>query len=196
MDNDGLIAQLIATAQPRTSEVRVCARGDLVDQHAILVGSLADAEQNSKGSLAADPVVNEIATQIVAVEEEQEASTVTFVLQSVSRRVWADLLAEHPPRPQDKGVDHNPDTFPPAVLAACSKSPKVSAAEAVQMMDVLPVAEWTKLWLGAVGLNVTATPHPKLVAATELVRANGVSSTTAETAASLAPSSSDASANR
>jgi hypothetical protein len=177
--NGQVIADLIATAQPRTIEVQVCARGDLVDRHAALVAELAAAEAEVDTSSIGDvPEVQRIAGEIVAVEDEQEASTVTFVLQSVSRRVWADLLAAHPPRPQDKGLDHNADTFPPAVVAACAKEPHVGEDEANQLADVLPVAEWTKLWLGAVGLNVTQTPHPKLKAATELARANGGSSTT------------------
>ncbi len=178
--NQQVIADLIATAQPRTVEVQVCARGDLVDRHAVLVRELAEAEGNVQkaASIADDPEVSRIAGEIVACQDEQEASTVTIVLQSVTRRVWADLLAAHPPRPQDKGLDHNADTFPPAVVAACAKEPALTEDEANQLADVLPVAEWTKLWLGAVGLNVTQTPHPKLQAATELVRANGGSSTT------------------
>ena len=187
-----VIADLIATAQPRTLEVSVCARGDLVDRHATLVQQLAAAESNvaKRASVAKDPEVARIAGEIVAVEAEQEASTVTVVLQSVSRRVWADLLAKCPPRPQDKGLDHNPDTFPPAVVAACAKSPVISEEEANQLADALPVSEWSKLWLGAVGLNITSTPHPKLKAATELVRANGESSTTQEGTASPGRSSS------
>lgn len=177
--SDDVIARLIATAQPRTVEVRVCARGDLVDRHALLVAQLAEAERNvaRSASVAGDPEVARIAGEIVALEAEQEASTVTFTLTSVSRRVWADLLAAHPPRPQDKGLDHNEATFPPAVVAACSRSPKLTEERAIELGDALPPAEWSKLWLGAVGLNVTPTPHPKLRAATELVRASVESST-------------------
>src|SRR5690606_20326373 len=114
-----LIAHLIATAQPRTREVRVCARGDLVDQHARLVAQLEQAAE--EGSVSGNPEVQRISQEIVEVEDEQEASTAVFVMQSVSRRVWADLLASHPPRPQDKGLDHNPETFPQAMVAACCK---------------------------------------------------------------------------
>lgn len=192
--DDDPVARLIATAQPRTVEVQVCARGDLVDRHIQLVQELRDAERNLErtASVASDPEVQRISAEIRAVEEEQESSTVTFVLQSVTRRVWADLLAAHPPRPQDKGLDHNPETFPQAVVAACSKTPTMTPEQANELSDVVPVAEWTKLWLAAVGLNVTPTPHPKLRAATEIARVNGASSTTSEPAASPGPSSSDA----
>lgn len=192
MNDDEVIARLIATAQPRTAEVRVCARGDLVDRHAALVAEMAEAERQVErsASVASDPEIARIAGEIVAVEAEQEASTVTFTLTSVSRRVWADALAKHPPRPQDRGLDHNADTFPPAAVAACSKSPKLTEDDATKLLDALPVAEWTKLWLGAVALNVTPTPHPKLRAATELVQANVESSTTPEDTESPDPSSS------
>jgi hypothetical protein len=198
LNDDELIAQLIATAQPRTSEVRVCARGDLVDRHAALVAQLAEAERNVEktASIAGDPEVARIAGEIVAVEAEQEASTVTFKLANVTRREWADLLAAHPPRPEDKGLDHNADTFPPAAVAACSKSPKITEERAAELLDKLPPAESSKLWLAAVGLNVTGTPHPKLRAATELVQANVGSSTTPEGTGSPDPSSSAGSGAR
>lgn len=191
MTDEDLIGRLIATARPRTAEVRVCARGDLVDRHVALAEELKALEVEGRKSVATNPDVLRLAEEIRQVEEEQEDSTVTFVVQSVTRRVWADLLAAHPPRPQDKGLDHNEETFPPAVVAACSKSPKMTEEEAVELGDVLPVAEWSKLWLTAVGLNVMPTPHPKLKAATELVLANGASSTTQDPAASPDPSSSD-----
>lgn len=185
--NRDVIAELIATAQPRTVEVQVCARGDLVDRHAELVvelGQLGPAQ-----ALGADPEVTRLSEEIVAVEEAMESSTVTILLQSVSRRVWADLLASHPPRPQDKGMDHNPDTFPTSMLAVCCKSPGLSEEQAEQLSDVLPQGEWNKLYYAALGLNVTGTPHPKLSAASELVRANAASSTTQVTAASQEASS-------
>lgn len=196
MNDEELIADLIATARPRTIEVRVCARGDLVDRHAILSAQLNDAaKSDDDASLAGNPAVAELSQQIVDVEAEQEASTVTFVLQSIPRRKWADLLAKHPPRPEDRAQkdDCNRLTFPPAAIVACTKSPSVSEPELYRLInDVLPSGEFGKLWTAALGLNILENPHPKLAAATELARLNGASSTTPVNAASPGPSSLDA----
>lgn len=164
------VADLVATAQPRTTTVRVCARGDLVDRHAELVAQL---EGEAGSSVGVSSEAKQLAAEIVAVEEEQEASTLTVTLKSVSRRVWADLLAQHPPRPQDKGLDHNPDTFPTAAIAAASVEPALTVEDVDQLADVLPPAEWAKLWRATFKLNVAEVPHPKLAAASELARASG-----------------------
>lgn len=169
-----VVDRLLATGKPRTREVRVCLRGDLVDRHEALVAELEAAAEGSP-SISGSSEVRRIAAEIVAVEEEQEDSTVTFVLQSASRLEWADLLKEHPPRPVDKGHDHNPETFPPAAVALCAVDPHLTEDEAVRLFNApeMHTAEWNKLWMAALALNITATPHPKLVAASELAKASG-----------------------
>lgn len=171
------IDELIATAQPRIERVRICARGDLVAAHQAAVRDLDEAVRGDD-SLAGSPEVHEAAERVRAIEEEQEASTVEIAIHAVSRRKWADLLAKHPPSNEQRraGLDHDPDTFPIAVVAACSED--VTEEQARQLADVLPPGEWNKLWATAFGLNLTETPHPKLAAATELLQANGRSSTT------------------
>ncbi len=175
------IDELNATAQPPTQQVRICARGDLVAAHAAAVEALSNA--TGSDSLA-DPVMLEAAKAVTAVEEEMEAATVTFTVSAISRRRWADLLAKHPPSKEQRraGHDHDPDRFPVAAVAACVS--EMTEAQAQQLSDVLPAGEWNKLWVAALGLNITETPHPKLGAATELLRANGLSSTTPPNGAS------------
>lgn len=162
------IDDLLNTAQHRTIPVRVCARGDLVDRHAVLVAQL---ERVTVDSLAPGDDARQIAVEIVAVEDEMEASTVTFIVASIPRRQWADLLAKHPPRKEDVGSDHNRATFPPAVVAACVVEPELTVEQATRLDETLPPGEWVKLWMAAVSLNTTENPHPKLVAASEIARA-------------------------
>lgn len=175
------IDDLIATAQPRTEVVRICARGDLVARHQEAVQALADATRGDD-SLGAGPEVTAAAGAVVAIESEMEAATVEFTLGSVSRKAWADLLAKHPPSNEQRrsGADHDPDTFPVAAIAACCKDPEMTEEQSERLADVLPPGEWFKLWSTALRLNVSETPHPKLAAATDLLRANGQSSTTAD----------------
>lgn len=185
------VEALIASAAPRTLEVAVCARGDLVDHHAALVRQLAAVEAGSSGSISGNPEITALAGQIVAVEEEQEASTFTFTVKSVTRKAWADTLAKHPPRKGVDPLDFNADSFPPAAVALCCD--QLTADQASRLAASLPQGEWDKLWNAVIQLNVLATPHPKLRAATEIARANGNSSISQAPSASRDPSSSDGS---
>ena len=173
------IDDLIATAQPRTEVVRICARGDLVARHAEAVQALAETTRDDD-SLAGSPDVRAAAGVVTAIEAEMEAATVSFTLASVSRKTWADLLAKYPPTKEQRraGHDHDPVLFPPAAVAACCHEPKITEVQARQLAEVLSTGEFHKLWMTALGLNVTETPHPKLAAATELLQANEPSSTT------------------
>ncbi len=170
---------LIATAQPRTQLVRICARGDLVAKHAEAVAVMQSA-LGSDDTLAGSDESRDAAEAVVAVEAEMEAATVTFTVGSVSRHKWANLLAKYPPSAQDRraGHDHDPEKFPVAAVAECVIDPDLSPLQAQQLADVLPPGEWNKLWIAALTLNITGTPAPKLAAATELLQANGQSSTT------------------
>ena len=187
----GLVDDLIATAQPRTEKVRICARGDLVAAHAAAVVALAE-EIGSDESLEGGTPTTDSAAEVVRIEEEMEASTVTFTVASVSRHVWADLLAANPPSKEERraGHDHDPRTFPVAAVAACVTDPPMTEEQASKLADVLPPGEWNKLWVAALTINITGTPAPKLPAATELLRVNGRSSTTPPSEGSLEDGSS------
>jgi hypothetical protein len=175
--DDDLIDRLIATAAARTEKVRVCARGDLVDRHRQLAedykaevrvdGTLVDSSAN-----AARPI--ELAEAIAEAETEMEACTVTITVATVSQRTWADLLLKHPPSPSQRreGLDHDPAGLQIAAVSACAIDPEITPLQAEQLYDTLPSGEWTRLWLAIFGLNATATPHPKLLAASELLRAS------------------------
>jgi len=171
------VDDFLATATPRTETVRVCARNDLVARHLELTAALRDAlAATPSDALATDPSVTAeaelLATQVVEVEAEMEMSTLEVTLTGIGAKAWADLLRQHPPdRQKHRGYAHNPDTFPPAAVAACATDPMISETQAVTMFATLASAEWTKLWVAVVGLNELETPHPKLVAATDLLRA-------------------------
>lgn len=172
---------LIATAQPRTEKVRICVRGDLVAAHAAAVDALNRATSGDD-SLAVSPEVIDAAAAVTAIEDEQEAHTVEMTVESVSRNRWANLLAQYPPTKEQRRLGHfaDPDRFPIAMVAACVVELEGDVGRAEKLADVLSMAEWDKLERTALRLNATEVPHPKLPAATELVRANGHSSTTSD----------------
>lgn len=179
------IDELIATAQPRTEKVRICARGDLVAAHAEAVAAMA-AASDGDDSLAGNPATIEAAERVAAIEAEMDAAAAELTVQAVSRNRWADLLKDHPPSKEQRrlGYVYDPETFSVAVVAACLMPP-LEVDKARELADALPHAEWQKIERAAMTLNLTETPSPKLAAATELLRANAQSSTTPQPAASL-----------
>lgn len=177
--------ELIATAQPRTETVRVCARGDLVEKHAAAVAAY-QAALDADDSLAGSHASREAAGAVQAIEAEQDAHTVSLTVRAVSRNEWADLLASNAPTKEQRrsGYPANPDTFPVAVVAACTVELAGDETKAQELAGVLHMGEWAKLENTALRLNGNETPHPKLPAATELLQANEGSSTTPPPAAS------------
>lgn len=176
------ISDRLARAKPRTEIVPVCLDGSLVNKHQEAVVALAAATA-SDDSLAIDPEVHACAQAVRDVEAEIEDATIRFKLGTVSREVWADLLAAFPPSKEERraGHDHDPKRFPPAAVKACTLEPEdftIEDAQAIAKSDSVPAGEFNKLWAVVFGLNVTGTPAPKLAAATELLRANALSSTT------------------
>jgi hypothetical protein len=180
------LAEFLSTAAPRIDEVTVCARGDLVARHAELVDELAAASEGGK-SLGGNSEAERICAEIVAVQDEQAASSMTLSVQSIGG-AWGDLVALHPPSKDDRGSEFDKQTFPVAAVAACVVPP-ITTQEAADLHAKLPDGEWKKLWLTVYSLNALAMPHPKLLAATELLRANGRSLGTPAESASPGPSS-------
>jgi len=54
---------------------------------------------------------------------------------AISPKEYDELLAAHPPTPKQKndGAFYNPDTFPPALIAAVSYVPKLTVAQATEL---------------------------------------------------------------
>ncbi|MEQ1787329.1 MAG: hypothetical protein ABL966_09770, partial [Acidimicrobiales bacterium] len=138
-----------------------------------------------------------IAEQIVAVETEMDEARVTIEIESIGGR-WADLLRDSPPSGDQRllGFDNNPDKFQPAALAACAVNPTVSIDQARKLREVLDEGEWGRLFATVQNLNRSPMPHPKLAAATELLRQNERSSTTSDPVGSLEDGSSASGASQ
>lgn len=190
------VDDFIATAAPRTETVRVCARNDLVRRHQELVLELKRTLGVRPDALGAEHDLpdgaEELLEELASVEEEQERSTLEVELTSIGAQAWADLLRLHPPGKEHRGHAHNPDTFPPAAVAACSVTPKLTEEQAAQMFEKIESAEWAKLWVAAIRLNELETSYPKLQAAVDLLRAKRPSADSPEPTGSLAePSSVD-----
>ena len=68
---------------------------------------------------------------------------VTVTLTAVGSRAYDNLLAEHPPtkEQQKDGNTYNPDSFAPALIAACMTTPKITEEDAVK---IWVSGEWSR----------------------------------------------------
>lgn len=176
--------------KPTRSVARVCFRQDLFAEHAQLDVDLhrataEDAKENR------DPRAPAIAERIAELEELMAASETEFVFEAIGQQAWMALIAEHPPSLEDKdrGIDHNPATFPIAAISASAVDPKIPLEVAEAMFAELNLAQWQHLWSACLKANLGGGEAPKSGLATVIRRLPDPSSTTAVPEGSLEASS-------
>lgn len=195
-----ILAEAEDPAYVRVATAKVLLRQDLVARHAELEAELAaaivlDARTNEPDQAPA------IAEQLEALQAEMEAAKVEFRFRNIGRKAWADLLAAHPPTKEQlqaakdpgsrmKGIDHNPDTFPVAAIAASCSEPAGMDEDAVRRLEaVFTDSQFTVLWSACVDANLGGVEVPKSLAAGRILQVNGQSANTAVLAASHVASS-------
>lgn len=178
----------------RTATVRILLQQSLVARHAELEARLIDALNGDERELR-DPVAPDIAREIADLEAELDAARVPFTVRAVSRKQWADLMAANPPTQQQRekspGIDHNPETFPIAAIAASSVEPVMSVADVRRLEDALNHTQFQLLWQATLDVNVGGVGLPKSRTAGLILHRSGGSVATAAHEGSLAASSSD-----
>lgn len=170
--------------EPRTVEVRICTRYDLLDQHAKLEGQLAVETGDARRKT--------LARKITKLETEIETLEKVFVFADFGGQ-WMDLIGHHPPTKAqldaDKNLDHNPETFPVAAVAASSSQPKLTEDQVKKLRARLQHTQWQKIWGAVLEANLGLASAPKSVLAGLVLRRNGASGTTPAPAGSPAASS-------
>lgn len=135
----------------------------------------ADGEQ---GDLSEQVVA--LAEHIRELERVAAESEVTFVFEGLPRSRWDKLLLDHPLPPELKkqlgdAIDFDPETFPPALMAASCVEPAELHAEfdADGKLDEAVLAEWTainegwsqgqvqRIWRGCLQANTAVAEPPK-----------------------------------
>lgn len=176
--------------QPARATARVGFRQDLWDRHARLEAELvaavrADTTENR------DPQAPAVAEALAALEAEIDANEKLFTFASIGRQRWTKLLAEHPPSAEHRelGSDHDPETFPPAAVAASAVDPILSIETASVMFNELNISQWNRLWSACLAANLGGGESPKSAVATAVLKRREPSSTTAPPEESLAASS-------
>jgi hypothetical protein len=190
---------ILAEVTARTITVRVLLRQDLLDQHAALEHALEAAVQRDRTAwetpMDSVPEALAIARQIADLEAEIDEAKRPFTFKAVGRKAWTDLLAAHPPTKEQRAaeprLDNNPDTFPPAAIAASCTSPKMTVADVRKFEELLDLAQFQMLWGACLEVNVGRGDTPKSLLAGGIARANAALGRQHTTTESLDPSSLD-----
>ena len=164
------IADILATAKPRETTVRLCLRGDLAAEFEALDAELTD--KTVTGTWAADePRVEAeaLAARIDALRAEMEVDTVVFRFRSLPRLQWEALIDAHPGR-AGREEPFNLSTFPLALIAACAVDPAMTDAEASDLLDVLNEGQRDALFGACYTVNQEAVAVPFSVSASAVSR--------------------------
>jgi len=159
--------------QPHTVEARICTRFDLLDQHIKLEQDLAAATTDARRKT--------LARKVLKIEAEIEAVEKVFTFADIGGQ-WLDLIGKHPPTKDqlaaDPKLDHNPESFPIAAVAASSSSPDLTEDQVKKLRGKLQFVQWQKLWAATLEANLGMAIVPKSLLAGLVLRQNGGSETT------------------
>ena len=190
---EDILAQAENPAYVRVATARVLLRQDLLAEHARLDAELTQAIVDDERENRI-PVAPQLMCALDELEAEIDAAKVEFRFRAIGKRPWADLLKQHPPTKdqQRAGLDHNPETFPAAAIAASCVEPTLTVDEAERLERALNASQFDVLWAKCIDANIGGTSDPKSSAAGLIRRANArsASSATAADEQSLAASSS------
>lgn len=158
--------EILAAAKPREAVAKILLNQDLLDQHAELDAQLAEAV-SSGADVAAS---TDLARQIGEIEASIEAAKVPFRFVAIGYRRWMDLLRDHPPTKKHTGVDHNPETFPFAAVAASCADPVMTVEQVHQLVEPFSLVQWEGLWHTCLLVNRGGDQAPKSLMAGGLIR--------------------------
>lgn len=173
-------AQIQAAHRNARKTVRIPMRADLVDDLAVLEEQLRHEEEIDRWENR-DPVAPQIARRIQQVEAQVRESEVPFVFQGLGRGQAAKLQAQHPATEQVKkdlgndDLEWNPETFPPALLAASCLEPAELVGNVAAWQEIhstWSTGQVMPLWGACLSVNFmgAGVDSPKSVRASEILR--------------------------
>lgn len=194
------IDDVLGAYRPQSRSVRVIVDGSVLAELDRLEDELKDAQQVDRRENR-PPEAPGIARRIEELRAAAHASAVEFTFQAVGRRQWSDLLAQHPPTPEQlaeaRAADQsppefNPETFPAAAVAASCTSPEgMTADKAQRIFDGWAIAQTGAIWSACLAANIGSVDIPFTSAASAVLRRSAENSPTAPQGESPDLSSSD-----
>lgn len=167
----------IAAAKLPERTVDICLRGDLQAEWEDLERQLREAYAREQGDkrLNSGGESKRLAAQVEALQEQMRADTIVFRMRALSRKAWAELTRQHPPRKgeaDDEQLGYNADTFAVAAIRACTYQPDDLDDEAWDHLldDVLTEWQFVQMQNTVFALNVRRVDVPNSFAASRILR--------------------------
>jgi hypothetical protein len=153
------IADVLASARLRETEVRLCLAGDLAADADRLQAELdALGSKFAPSSLAESDPRAALSSELAEVHDLMRENEATFRFRALGKAAYSDLLAAHPARSADEAW--NADTLPPALIAACCIEPEVTPEQFAALDEVLNQRQRSELWTAAWSAQVGETRVP------------------------------------
>lgn len=153
------IADVLASARPRETEVKLCLSGDLAAEADRLKAQLDEMRPRlATGSLADVDPRTAVQAELDEIYALMRENLVTFRFRSLGHKAWSDLKAAHPGRTDDELW--NPDTMAAALVAASAIEPEMTPEDAEALFEVINATQRGELWAGAYGAQVGETRVP------------------------------------
>lgn len=186
------IDDILAGHKPARMSVPINLRADLLARHAELKRAHSAAIRDDMSSNAADQAPK-ILDQLRTLETELAEAETLFTFEALGGQEYKQLRAAFPPSKDHRrdGFDFNPNTFPTALIAACSVDPVMTLPQAKELEGILSDGQFAKLWNTAISVNIGDDSAPKSVLPSALAGSSDGSSSTASPEESPGASSLD-----
>lgn len=134
-------SDILKMKKGRRKTITIQLDGDLANQieqleDQIRQARIRDRKPNRPNVPDEAPALMEQLDQLV---RDNQDSVATFTFASIGRAAYDELVNACPPsdeqRKEQPGIGWNPETFPPALVAAASFDPKISEAEALEIWN-------------------------------------------------------------
>jgi hypothetical protein len=173
-------AQMRAQHRNARQSVRIPMRADLVDEMTVLEEQMRREDERDTWENRT-PVAPQLARQIQELEAQVRDSEVLFVFEALGRGPLAELNIAHPATAEIKKKLENddlpwhPETFPPALMAACCVEPAELRGNVAAFEEIH--RDWASgqvmaIWGACMSANgITAgVDSPKSLRASEILR--------------------------
>jgi hypothetical protein len=193
------LAQAVKAYQAPIAKCSVPMAAAVVVELEELEDQLLQRQTDEAGDMAPSAETLALAERIAVLNEQAEASEVEFIFRGIGSRPYSDLVAAHPPTPEQiqqyrdlrLPLDHNPETFPPALMAASLEVPTGATEELfLELRETWANGPWQRLWNTCSRANRGINDVPKSLLASAILLGSGTSSNGAHATASPDPSSS------
>ena len=184
-----------AATRPRATG-HLCLDGEAQAQLLETLVELGDEREMAKGLLDGSDHVERLAERVKELDALVVESTRTFVFERIPRGAWRELEDAHPASDAQKAKNPkqtiDPESYEPALAAACCVDPGLSVEDAEWLRDFVTEDDWVGQVLGPVmRANKGGAKAPKGVSAIADRLITELRSTTRAPEVSPSPSSED-----